>query len=200
MIDYNSETLRLRNSLLLTSSLLLVLHFLIPTDARQLTLVWPFKVDLSRDTIVFLFFVVAVYKFIYYLFRLRSDDYLNKRLAHAYRKHAKSGLTDLALTNDLDYDRFGFNALIEATKALKVRIEQIEKDKLDSSSIADVVNHDLKAIQQRAEEISDFYRNEELSTKVNHYFFMLALPVVIFIISVYLSKTIIADALVSILA
>jgi len=200
MIDYNSETLRLRNSLLLTSSLLLVLHFLIPIEAKQLTLVWPFKVDLSRDTIVSLFFFVASYKFIYYLFRLRSDDYLNKRLAHAYRKHAKSGLTDLALTNDLDYDRFGFNALIEATKALKVRIEQIEKDKLGSSSITDVVNHDLKEIQQRAEEISKFYRNEEFSTKVNHYFFMVALPVIIFLTSFYLSKTIIVNTLVPILA
>lgn len=200
MIDYNSETLRLRNSLLLTSSSLLVLHFLIPAEAKQLVLVWPFKVDLSRDTIVFLFFVVAVYKFIHYLFRLRSDDFLNKRLAHAYRKHAKSGLTDLALTNDLDYDRFGFNALTEATKSLKVRIEQVEKDKLGNSSIADVVNHDLKEIQQRAEEISNFYKNEEFSTKVNHYFFMVALPIIIFLTSVYLSRTVIANALTSILA
>jgi len=200
MIDYNSETLRLRNSLILTSSLLLVLHFVIHADVKLLTLVWPLKIDLNRNMVVFLFFLIAAYKFIYYLFRLRSDDYLNKRLAHAYRKHAKSGVRDLAMTNDLDYDRFGFNALIETTNALKERIDQIEKETLDNSDIKRVVNHDLGVIRQRAKEISKFYENEEFSTKVNHYFFMVALPIVIFLFSVFLSKAVVASALISILS
>ena len=200
MIDYNQETLRIRNSFILFSFLLFIFSFSTSVAVDLLNIKSGSKIiDLGKISIIIA--IICTYKSLYYLSRLNNDYYISKRIQFTkstIERNSTRSVTDLALTDDVSFDKHSKDYLKDIDDQLSHIISQLQllakslpdndpkgsfNPRKHPTDVISDLNSSLRKIKDAHNDFENFYSTEQRSEKIVRTLFMYIVPYGVFFIS-----------------
>lgn len=196
LIDYNRETLRLRTSFLLFSGTLFLAAFLPSTKLGLSKLLQNTGAIHSHDfeKLVFVVFLICLFKALYYFFKLKSDTYLNLRLHFSSKntRYLDSNDEEVEPRKNSPDNPHNYHVLTHLyDKSSHNFIEDVIPHIRASEPLGQEDGEILRKLDSAIGHLETFYKKEDANSKLIRNIFMWGAPYLFFGFSVFYSFSLI---------